>query len=204
TGLCVPAKNATAASVYPDGDEGIDNAWGKTLVPLLTSIQSGLTQTVNDQIAQGKFSLIIQVDGIGASEDYNPLVSRVLHAPSLGAPPKWDGTDQWPIAAEDLNGSDIKSAKFTTVDGYLTKGTWVSGSGLSGLALGFPASGSTLVFPINHAMLSMNLNPDHKGAIGGVIAGVIPTEAFVDALRKVAATLNVSFCSGAQFDAIAD
>ena len=41
--LCKPAEGAHASSVYPDGDDGIDNNFGKVLVPIYNGLVTDLS-----------------------------------------------------------------------------------------------------------------------------------------------------------------
>lgn len=119
-----PAVMAAPSDAYPEGNDGIDNARGRQILPIVIGSAPDTSEEVNAALASGAFTLVIHLVALGASSDYNPLVSKVYRGASLGKAPKFDVTDAWPVAAEDLtNPADIESAKLTFGQGYVTSGT---------------------------------------------------------------------------------
>src|SRR5262245_23512873 len=48
TDLCKTRNGASPANVYPDGDDGIDNSFGKLILPIILGLSSTASQKVND------------------------------------------------------------------------------------------------------------------------------------------------------------
>jgi hypothetical protein len=201
--LCKPAKGGVASKLYPDGDNGIDNSFGHNLFKLIQSFAADASTKVNDSIAGGAFTVMLDLEKLGADGDYNPISAKLYGGADLGAAPKWDGTDQWPLINELLNNGDKNSPKVTFPNSYLVGNTWVSGSkGTVSLNLGI--SGYTLSLDIADAVITMDLADDHKTATNGTIAGVLDTEGLIEQLRKIAGNFDTGLCEGSTFDSIAD
>jgi len=193
--LCKPRNGATPKAVYPDGDLGTDNSFGKNILPLIIGLSAGAPQAINDSIAQGKFTLMLDMEKLGAGTDYNPLTTQLYAGADLGKAPAFDGTDLWPVRPELLNDpADItKGSKVNFPMSYVTKNTWVSGSkGDVNLALSI--QGFTLSLTISNAVITMDMDAGHKKGMKGVIAGVLNTDVLISELQKVAGSFDVSFC----------
>jgi hypothetical protein len=202
TDLCQPVMPAKPSAVYPDGMEGIDNSFGKNILPIVTSLTASPSAEVSQTIQDGDFTVIVKIDNLGPDPDYNPLTSRLYVGASLGMPPVWDGTDAWPVVQEFLdNPSDINSSKVIFESSYLVSNTWVSGDKAT-LNLDISVAGYSLTLPITNALITMDLDPDHKGAINGTIAGVLPTEEFISELQKVIGAFDETLCSGSTVEGI--
>lgn len=202
TNLCKPVGSATASSVYPDGDQGIDNAFGKIIVPIIKTLSSNPSTEVSNSIAEGDFTLILSIEGLGADASYNPLTSRLYVGSSMGMAPTWDGNDAWPVAPEFLEDpTDIKSSKVIFDHSYVVDNTWVSGSKAT-LNLNISVQGYNLTLPISNAVIAMDLSADHKGATNGTIAGILPTEQLISELQKIVGALDPTLCSGSAVEGI--
>jgi hypothetical protein len=94
--LCQPLFNASPHLVFPDGDGGIDNSFGRNILPILLGVQSNFTLVVNTGILQGKQTFMLDLEDLGSGSSYNPLLSRLYPGANLGATPHFDGTDAWP------------------------------------------------------------------------------------------------------------
>jgi len=202
TDLCKPRKGGNAKNVYPDGKDGIDNSFGKNILGIITGIASDASVKVNESIAEGKFTIMVDMEKLGADTNYNPIMAKLYGGSDLGAAPKWDGTDMWPVIPELLKDpTDITSAQVQFPKSYLTDNTWVSGS-KGDVTLKLSISGFTLELTIASALISMELDADHKGAAQGVIAGVLSTDTLTSELKKVAGAFDPSLCSGSTIDSI--
>jgi uncharacterized membrane protein YgcG len=204
TDLCKPAAGGAPSAVYPDGNEGIDNAFGKIILPIITGLASDASQTINDNIAAGEFTIMMDVEGLGPDADYLDLPTRLYAGGTLPTAPKWDGTDSWPVVQELLNDpTDIKSSKVRFDTAYVTSHTWVSGSpGVVNLSLA--VAGFSLTLTISEAILTMDIDPSRNEATGGVIAGILETEPLINELRKIAGSFDEGLCTGTTFDSLAD
>jgi hypothetical protein len=202
TDLCKPRNNTSPKSLYPDGNKGIDNSFGKNILTIITALASDASTKVNQGIAEGKFTIMLSMDKLGEGKDYNGVVTKLYGGSELGSTPKFDGTDKWPIIPELLNvDSDITTAKVQFPSAYIVNNTWVSG-GKGEVALNLSVSGITLELTISSAILSMDLSADHKSATNGTIAGVLPTEVLTSELRKVAGAIDPSLCKGSAVDSL--
>jgi hypothetical protein len=194
--LCVPAAGASADVVYPDGTAGIDNAFGKLLLPIITGIATDATVLVNQAIAQGESSFLIQIDGLGFQDEYLGLNSRWLVASALGGTPLFDGSDTWPVTSESSSTPNAFAAS------YVSDGIWVSNPRGS-VSLSLSLSGYTLALALKHATLTMELSADRLVGSNGVISGVMVTEDFIGAMRSSAGSFSPELCEGTTFDAVA-
>ncbi|HMY20953.1 MAG TPA: hypothetical protein PKA58_31735, partial [Polyangium sp.] len=58
TGLCKPTAGASPAAVYQDGTNGIDNSFGKNILPTILGLASDLSTTANESIQNGEFTIM--------------------------------------------------------------------------------------------------------------------------------------------------
>jgi hypothetical protein len=201
TDLCLPANNASRSSVYPDGDGGIDNAYGKSVLPIVLSINSAAASRTNQDIVAGKRTNLFVLKNLGASTDYNPITVEAYLGTNLGMTPKFDGTDLWPVAPEQLvNPMDLsQGSTLTFTASYLTGNTIViRGEGTIPVTIN-----SSGVLNITHPTITFTLSSDHKTATNGTIAGVIDAAQFVAQFRSFAGTIDPALCSGPTIDSIA-
>lgn len=203
TDLCKPRNNAATKNVYPDGNDGIDNSFGKNILPIITSLASDAQEKINESIAEGSFTIMLDMEKLGSGSDYNPLTTQLYAGSNLNATPKWDGTDAWPVVPELLNDpTDItKGSKVSFPSSYVTGNTWVSGS-KGTVVLSLSISGFSLELPISSAQIMVTLDPSHKKGTKGIIAGVLETDKLVSELKKVAGSFDSTLCSGSTIDNI--
>ncbi len=202
--LCRPAGGASPAQAYPDGNDGIDNSFGKNILPIILGLASDAGTKVNDSINKGSFTIMLAMDKLGSGKTYNPLAAKLYAGADLGGAPKWDGTDEWPIRPELLsNPADPTSSKVVFANGYLTENTWVSGN-KGDLTLSLSISGFTLDLKISSALLAVDLDAAHKAGSNGTIAGIIETEVLIAEIKKVAGAFDKTLCSGSTIDGIAN
>jgi hypothetical protein len=200
TDLCKPRSNALPKNVYPDGNDGIDNSFGRNILPFILGIEGAAATKANEGLTKGQFTIMLSMEKLGAGNTYNPLVTRLYGGANLGKAPLFDGTDKWPVRPELLTDPvDIKTAKVIFKDSYLVGNTWVSGS-KGNVDLELSISGFSLKLTIASALMTMNLDEAHKNATIGTIAGVIATETLITEIKKVAGAFNTAFCSGATID----
>src|SRR5262249_29748638 len=158
----------------------------------ILNIINGLTmnmasQQINDTIANGKFTIMFDMDKLGAKDTYNPIVTRLYGGADLMHPPPSDGTDMWPVIPDLLEDpTDIKSAKVIFNQSYLTKNTWVSGS-KGDVTLALSLQGTAVAITIHNALIAMDLDSAHKSATNGTVAGIISTDELITTIKEVAA-----------------
>jgi hypothetical protein len=131
------------------------------------------------------------------------LTSKIYTGTPLGAPPKFDGSDCWPVAPEGLsNPNSLTSAKAVFPMGSVAINHWDTGPTNATVAIQMKLGGITIHLDIHHAHLSMDLDPDHQGAQTGQLGGVIDTTQIVTEVKKVAGAFDPSLCKGATIESI--
>ena len=204
TDVCKPRAGAQPKSVKTDGKGGLDNAFGKLLMPIIGSLSADASTKVNENIASGAFTILMKIDTLGEKSDYIDLPTALYVGTQLGGPAKFDGTDEWPIVPELLTDpSDIATAKLKFPNSYLSSNTWVSGS-KGNLDLQLSVAGFSLTLGISNAVVTMDIAPDRKSASNGIIAGVLPVEPLINELKKVAGGFSPELCTGSTFESIAE
>jgi hypothetical protein len=205
TDLCKPRNNTNPAQVYPDGNGGNDNSFGKNILPIITGLAPDASTQINDSFNQGKFTLMIALDQLGSGAQYNPLAARFYAGGDLGGTPKWDGSDKWPVVPELLNDpNDITSAKIKFASSYVVGNEWVSGT-QSDIVLSLSIKGFNLNLTIANAWITFNMDAAHKHVTGGQIGGVLATDSLISELQKIAGAFDTQFCdpTNATFQSIA-
>lgn len=204
--LCQPVDGASPSDVYPDGAGGIDNSFGNKLVSLISSLLSEPSTRVTEAIANGDFTVILKLDGLGDQSSYNPLTAKLYGGATLGAAPVWDGSDKWPVVPELLNDAeDVESAKVVFPASYVVDDTWVSGpESQVTFKLNLTISGTTIGLTIRNVRIAMDLAPDHKSVVKGTIAGVLETAVLVEELRSVIGAVQPGFCEGSGLETTLD
>lgn len=211
--LCKPAEGAKPSDVYPDGDLGIDNSFGANILPIILPLAMDASTQINESIDSGSFTIMLSMEGVGTGDNYNPLLTKLYGGAKLvdGAgteiTPKWDGSDEWPVIPELLNGGNIDNPIVQFSKSYVVKNgaarTWVSGSAAD-LKLNLSIAGFTLSLTIGSALISADLSGDNKKATNGTIAGILDTEQLISELAKVAGSFDPSLCPpSATFESIA-
>jgi hypothetical protein len=197
TNLCKLQDNASPADVYPDGNDGIDNSFGKIILPIILSIDGAASSSINDSITEGKFTLMLDMLKLGTGTNYNPLTTNLYAGGDLGSAPKFDGTDKWPVLPGLLNNptniADGSQVSFPS--SYVIDNTWVSGS-KGTVMLSLVIAGYTINLTIANAVITLQLNAAHTGGTKGIIAGVIKTTDLVGQIQQVAGSFDSSLCSG--------
>jgi hypothetical protein len=214
----------SSKSVQIDGNGGIDNSFGANIMPIIGTLDSTASQTVNNTIEQGSFTVLSYVVGFddSASNMTNAtgLTGVLLAGGNYGAAhdggaPTWDMTTHWPIRPEllncDTNGTDncttsddpIAQANVQFKSAFQTKGTFVNGSP-SLLSLSLTIGGNTITLNVHSAVVSFAPSSTGPGSVtNGTIAGVINTEELITGLKQIAGHISTSLCSGSAFDSIA-
>ena len=191
------AAHATTA-VQVDGTNGIDNSFGKNIVPVLASALPMLSQTVSASIASGSFTILLGTTGLTSSptQTNTGLTGSLFSgAPYAGTPPVTDAgsflpTDSWPILSGSLsNGVLDAGALVDFPTAYVTNGVWVNGSP-GDITLLITLQNQPLVLAIHQAVISFTHTVDSAGqshASGGFISGVLRTSEFLVEINHVAA-----------------
>jgi hypothetical protein len=181
TGLCKPRAGGSAATIYPDGTEGIDNSFGKNILPIIIGLSSDLSTKANESIQKGEFTIMLDISKLGrdctgaATKLY--AGATLVDASGTAIEPKWDGNDSWPISRELLeNPADPTSSKISFPQAYIAGNTWVSGT-KGTVTLQLTISGFTLALDITNAYVTLDLADGNKSGTNGTIAGILDDRA---------------------------
>lgn len=191
TDVCQPAAGGSPNVAYPDGDNGIDNSFGKNVLPTLQAINPNWVSLLNNDISGGQATALMKLLCLPPSGDVPLLVSKVFNATPmpLGMQPQWLGSDAWPVRPELLQDvNDAESSALVFPSGSITGSTFNAGPGGT-FVLNFPLQGPSasmeLHLVIHDAHVTMTLDSSRTGATAGVIGGVLDTEELVLEFRKL-------------------
>ncbi len=203
--LCkVPAMGA-ASDTYPDGDMGIDNSFGKNLLPEILKLYPTWVTDINNGIKNGRFTAIVKLLCVPDTGDVPQFTTKLLSGTTLGMAPKFDGTDVWPIEPGLLNDPmDPESSSITFDYSSITGKTYDAGKGvvfIISVPVRTMTSSTSIKLTLYSARIKMDMNADRKtGATSGMIGGVLNTEEFVAEIKKVGDL--VGLCGNPFFDGI--
>ena len=192
TDVCQPNSGGAAGTAYPDGNNGIDNSWGKNILPIILSVDPTFATDVNSAIAGGTLTTLFELACLTPKGDVPSFLTKLFVATPLGSTPLLDGTDQWPVAPELLTNptSDPDSAAITFTSSSITGTLFDTGPNQT-FALRFPFSTTSLDLTLRAAHVQMTLSSDRKSATGGMIGGVMKTEDLVAQIKKIGYALNL-------------
>jgi hypothetical protein len=122
-----------------DGPNGQDDSMGQLVQAVRLAVPDFSSDVYTQQLREGKTNAILRVTQYNGQEDDNQVrVEAMVSAPYNSfdptAVPKWDGTDQWPIASDSVNGS-VDNPKNVDKNGYVSGGKLVATLGDSGYRL---------------------------------------------------------------------
>ena len=213
TNVCTLAAGAPKTNQV-DGTNGIDNAFGSVILPIIQSAASLPTPstTISTAIDNGDFTILIQVTGLDDTATQNSinLTGQLFAAgayTSAGATgtPTFDSTTDWPVLPELLTStSQPFQSQVQFNQAYIADGTFVSGNLATGgvtVSISLVFQGVPLTLSVNHAVITFN-HSSPTAAAGGIIAGVIDTTDLINGLKSVAGRISTSLC-GSAFDGIA-
>lgn len=204
TDLCQPNADGDPVTAYPDGDDGIDNSFGKNLLPILLTVNPSFAAKVDHDLATGRFNALMKMYCLPETGDIGDMTSKVFAGTDLGMDPLYDGTDVWPIAPEVL--SDLQDPESSTLvfeHSSVTGQLFDSGdheSFILLIPLEYNNQTAMLKLTLHNAHLIMTLSDDRRSATEGVLAGVLDTEEFVDQVKKIGYLGNI--CGSGTLDAI--
>lgn len=201
--LCQPAEMGTANTAYPDGEDGIDNSFGKNLLPTILSLYPTWVSDINAGIDNGRFTAIVRMMCVTEPEgDVPSFTTKLLGGTTLGTPPKFDGTDVWPIEPGLL--SDPKDPESSTIlfeGSSLTGDTYDAGKKvvfIISVPVRTATESTSIKLTLYSARIKMKMGPDRKSSTEGMIGGVLNTEEFVAELKKVGYLMGL--CGQPLFD----
>lgn len=177
------------AGVRADAESGVDNSFGKNLLPLvLTMVGPDYARTVTARLAAGEFTSLIAIAALGPQASYSGMhVSFGAGAP-LGRAPSSDGSDRWPLIAPLL---DLGAA-------YLVNRTLVAGPSANDAALLLDVNRVALRLPVARLVLTMDIAPDGRSATHGIVSGILRTDEVIQRFREAAPAIAPATCNSKQ------
>ncbi len=201
---CTPSSGAAPVNVFPDGPNGLDNAFGKTIIPIIKAATSGgISQPATMAIQMGGSTLIFDLLGVTGA-DQSPVETRLYGSADLGTAPAFDGSDCWPVAESTLSDpADITSANTIFPDASLAADVWSSGAPQT-IDVTFGAAGIAIPLRIYQAQIVMRLDPTHTSATQSELSGVIDTEELIATISDAAGAFDPLLCNGAILQQVAN
>jgi hypothetical protein len=205
----------SSKQVQVDGQGGIDNAWGSQIMPIVDTLDSTATQTLNASLQGGAWTQMIDVvgfdDSAGNMTSAVGLQGVVLAGATYPGVPAWNVTTNWPVAPELITGCTLTtgcpSGTNPVTDAtihlmaFQSGGTFVSGPPVP-LSLPIALFGQPLILNVASAVITFS--PQAPGSVtNGTIAGVIATSDLVTAFEQTAGSISTSLCSGSALESIA-
>lgn len=199
---CTPNSGAAPANVFPDGPNGLDNSFGKSIIPIIKAAAgSGVSAPATMAIQMGGSTMVFDLVAFDGN-DTDPIPTRLYGSNQLQDPPAFDGNDCWPVTANSLTDeTDITSAKTLFADASITGNAWSSGTPTT-IDVTFSAQGVSFPLRIYAAEVEMRLDDTQTSITQGQISGVIDTEEFAATVADIAGAFDPSLCNGAVIEGV--
>jgi hypothetical protein len=198
---CQPNSGANPATVFPNGNGGIDNSFGHNLLPILVSLDPNLVTDANSDLSSGVFTTMLKMLCLPPTGDVSGMTTKLFGGTNLGATPKWDGTDVWPVDPGLLtNPADPSSSSIVFPDSSVTGTTFDTGKNQTFvLRIPLHVNGQIVWMKLTlyAAEATATLSADRRSATLGVLGGVVNTEDLVAEIEKVSYALG--FCSSSVY-----
>ncbi|WP_394828865.1 hypothetical protein [Pendulispora albinea] len=176
--------------IQEDGPGGVDNSFGKNVLPLLRLVLSSAETDINGAITDGSFTALLDVKGLtnDPKQTATGVSAKLYGGAKFSGTPTFGPSDNWPVLYESVHNGDVNSPKVQFSDGYINGGVWVNG-GAGDVILSLSIAQGKLAIRIQRAIVTFEHSAPGE-ATNGIIAGVIDTEEFIDALKPVLAGFN--------------
>lgn len=175
------------SSVFPDAPDGVDNAFGHGVLPVLKTLfyVPDLEVEVNEAIEIGFRTSIFDLFALGPEATYSTVGSSFFEG-------RFRSGSSWLKAPASFTGNE---PKLQFPDAYLTDDVWVSRRVDGVLTVTLEVEGLTFPLALRRPLVTAELTPDHGSVTRGMISGVLDTEEFVKMIRVRLAQLDTKFCS---------
>jgi hypothetical protein len=190
---CLTVPSAIAQDVRRDAARGIDNVWGRLLVP------TKLPEATLDEWATGPSfgdkTVLIDVPELPDADDASGVALSVWPGRSSIAPKRLDGTDVWGRLVDEA-----EPALLDTENGWLAGGRVVSGTRLpSDVVVQIPISsviGETLLLPLRGVQVGARVvrGSSPLRLVDGRITGWVLVDDWIRLLVEGAAREDPSIC----------
>lgn len=197
TDSCSPVGTSSKSDLA-DGDNGVDNAFGNTIMKYLVQLKATSSKQVTDGLKKGDFTVMMNVAGLtdDPSQSATGLSGEIFAGGKFeGGAPTFTPADDWPVRPELLSGGKLEGGSLVKLtNGFVKDGVYVSGDPTD-VQLSLSFGGVAIQIAIHHAVISFKHSAPSE-AIDGVVAGVIDTEELVEVIAKAAPFLTSSACPG--------
>ncbi len=190
--VCQTNSGGSAATAYPDGNNGIDNSFGRNVLPLMLSLFPSWVTDANVGLQNGSYNMLLKSYCLPPTGDVPVLTTKLFEGTALGAIPQFDGTDTWPVSPALLsNPTDPESSTITFDMSSVTGTTFDSGKHQT-VVLVLPFVSSTRIrLTLHAAQVTMTLAADRKSATGGILGGVLDTEELITEVKNIGYSLGL-------------
>ena len=207
TTVCTLAQGAPKTNQV-DGDNGIDNSFGETLLPIFATILSQQTPSVieTDTIDQGTWTVQLQITGLSADPNQTApgLTAQIFTSGQYdNGTPAFDSTTDWPVLSTSVaDGQTIASgSKMVFANAFIESGQFVTQNAPDPLVLSLSLNGVPVELHLHDSTILFQ-HTVGDDLTNGTIAGVLDTQEFITTLKSVAGQFSTSLC-GSAFDGIA-
>jgi hypothetical protein len=207
TNVCTLQQGAPKTNQV-DGNGGIDNAWGETILPILQSALSQLTPSVleTNDIQSGLWTVQLQITGLSDDPQQTApgIVAQIFTSGQYDqTTPAFDSTTDWPVLSTSVKDGQNISGGSTMVfgDAFVESGQFVTQTAPDPLVLSLAFNGVPVEFHL-HAATIIFQHSSPTDLTNGTIAGVLDTQEFITTLQGVAGQFSTALC-GAAFAGIA-
>jgi hypothetical protein len=193
--VCKPKAGASPSTPYPDGDGGIDNSFGKNLLPVILQLYPTWVDDIYKSIQNGFFTSMLKIECLPETGDAPLLNTKLFGATPLPNKPVWDGTDTWSVAPELLSDPTDPDSSTIIFGQSSVTGTLFDAGKNGTFVLSVPlktmTDSTSIKLTLYAAKLQMTLADDRKSSTNGMLGGVLNTEEFVAEVKKVGALLGL-------------
>jgi hypothetical protein len=200
--LCMLNSGGMASTSQPDGDNGIDNSFGKNLLPTILSLYPTWTTDINNGIQNGRFTALVKLLCLPDTGDVKQFTTELYAGTTLPMAPAFDGSDKWPVEPGLLSDPlDPLSSTVLFPNSSLTGVTFDAGKDgkfIISVPVRTMTDSTSMKLTLYAAHITMTMSADRKSATGGMIGGVLNTEEFVAEVKKVGFLLQL--CGNPLFD----
>ena len=190
TDVCTLAAGAPKG-VQVDGNAGIDNSWGASILPIFQTISSQPTPSVTatNAIQTGLTTLLIAVTGLSndPQQTASGLGAVIVAGATYPGTPAFDSSTSWPTL------SGVTPTSFT---GSVTSGNVVMKSA-DALVVELPLSPSITMKLTVHVPVVSFMHVDPNDVTDGTISGVLDPNELVAAFDAIAGELSTALCGNA-------
>jgi hypothetical protein len=150
-------------STYCDADGGIDNQAAKLfqLIELPLGSANFGSAFFSEKANDGAWSLLIRISGYNGQPDDPKVDVAFFPTKGFGAPPKWDGTDNWPVDSTAVGDGGLSAPVYTSNGAYVSGGILVATFPTNRITL----AGGTEIISVQ---LSAGVLTGQLSAVGGV------------------------------------